>query len=79
MAWPGLLADIIVSKAPEAVKIATWNVNSIRARQERLLDWLQRGQPDVVCLQEIKVTDEAFPYEAFQATGYHAAVRCRLP
>lgn len=56
------------------MKIATWNVNSIRARQGRLLDWLQRAQPDVVCLQEIKVTDEAFPYEAVQAAGYHASV-----
>ncbi|MBU4272709.1 MAG: exodeoxyribonuclease III [Planctomycetes bacterium] len=56
------------------MKIATWNVNSIRARQERLLDWLQRAQPDVVCLQEIKAIDEVFPYEAVQAAGYHAAV-----
>ncbi len=56
------------------MKIATWNVNSIRARQERLLGWLQRAEPDVVCLQEIKVTDEAFPYEAIQAAGYHATV-----
>lgn len=56
------------------MKIATWNVNSIRARLERLLEWLQRTQPDVVCLQEIKVTDEAFPFEAIEAAGYHAAV-----
>ena len=56
------------------MKIAAWNVNSIRARQGRLLGWLQRIQPDVVCLQEIKVADEAFPYEAFQAAGYHATV-----
>ncbi len=56
------------------MKLATWNVNSIRARQGRLLDWLQRVQPDVVCLQEIKVADDAFPYEVFQAAGYHAAV-----
>ena len=56
------------------MKIATWNVNSIRARQGRLLDWLQRIKPDVVCLQEIKVNNEAFPYEAFQAMGYHATV-----
>jgi exodeoxyribonuclease-3 len=36
------------------MKIATWNVNSVRARQERLLAWLQRTQPDIVCLQELK-------------------------
>lgn len=58
----------------QAMKIATWNVNSIRARLERLLDWLQKTQPDVVCLQEIKVTDEAFPYAAIEAAGYHATV-----
>jgi exodeoxyribonuclease-3 len=61
----------------EAVKpwtIATWNVNSIRARQERLLAWLQKAAPDVLCLQELKVTDEHFPLEAIEAAGYHAAV-----
>ena len=56
------------------MKIATWNVNSIRARQERLLAWLQKAQPDVVCLQELKATDDAFPYEAIRHAGYHAAV-----
>jgi exodeoxyribonuclease-3 len=56
------------------MKIATWNVNSIRARQERLLAWLEKAQPDVVCLQELKGTDEAFPYEPIQQAGYHAVV-----
>jgi exodeoxyribonuclease III len=56
------------------VKIATWNVNSIRSRLDRLLAWLQRTQPDVACLQELKATDEAFPYEPIQQAGYHATV-----
>ncbi|MEN6406653.1 MAG: exodeoxyribonuclease III [Thermoguttaceae bacterium] len=56
------------------MKIATWNVNSIRAREERLLDWLGRTRPDAVCLQEIKVVDEVFPYAALEAAGYHATV-----
>jgi exodeoxyribonuclease-3 len=56
------------------MKIATWNVNSIRARQVRLLAWLQKAQPEVVCLQELKVTGDAFPYEAMQQAGYCAAV-----
>lgn len=56
------------------LKIATWNVNSIRARQDRLLAWLQKASPDVVCLQELKVTDQEFPYEAIRVAGYHAAV-----
>lgn len=56
------------------MKIATWNVNSIRSRLERLLAWLTKVQPDVVCIQEIKATDDAFPYKALQEMGYHAAV-----
>lgn len=56
------------------MKLATWNVNLIRARQERLLAWLQRVEPDVVCLQELKVTDEFFPFEAIREAGYWAAV-----
>ncbi len=56
------------------MKIATWNVNSIRARLERLLAWLQRTQPDIVCLQELKARDDAFPYDAIREAGYHMAV-----
>jgi exodeoxyribonuclease-3 len=56
------------------VRIATWNVNSIRARLERLLTWLAKQRPDVVCLQELKVVDEAFPYEPLREAGYHSAV-----
>jgi exodeoxyribonuclease-3 len=56
------------------VRIATWNVNSIRARQERLLAWLARRAPDVVCLQELKVEEEQFPFDALRGAGYHAAV-----
>jgi exodeoxyribonuclease-3 len=56
------------------MKIATWNVNSIRARLDRLLPWLGEVRPDVVCLQEIKVTEEGFPYEPLREAGYRAAV-----
>lgn len=56
------------------MKIATWNVNSVRARLDRLLAWLQRTQPDIVCLQELKAREDAFPYEAIREAGYHAAV-----
>jgi len=56
------------------MKIATWNVNSIRARMERLLPWLAAQSPDVLCLQEIKVDDSAFPMLEFQSLGYHVAV-----
>jgi exodeoxyribonuclease III len=56
------------------MKLATWNVNSIRAREERLVRWLSLQQPDVLCLQELKVTEDAFPLVPLQALGYHAVV-----
>lgn len=55
------------------MKIATWNVNSINARMEHLLDWLERAGPDVVCLQETKCVDDNFPYHAIHNAGYHTA------
>lgn len=54
--------------------IATHNVNSLRARLPRVTAWLERVQPDVVCLQETKVTDDLFPREPLEALGYHLAV-----
>jgi exodeoxyribonuclease-3 len=56
------------------MKVATWNVNSIRTRLERLLAWLERARPDVVCLQELKGVDASFPHSELEAAGYHAAV-----
>jgi exodeoxyribonuclease-3 len=56
------------------VLIATWNVNSVRQRLEGLTAWLKERQPDVVCLQEIKCMDDAFPREPIEALGYHVAV-----
>jgi len=56
------------------MKIATWNVNSIKMRLERALAWLKETAPDVVALQEIKCQDENFPKEAFEAAGYNCAV-----
>ena len=55
------------------MKIATWNVNSIRVRLPRVVAWLAQHQPDVVCLQETKAVDEQFPFAELQAVGYHAA------
>ncbi len=56
------------------MRIATWNVNSVRQRLDSLQAWLKERAPDVVCLQEIKCVDEAFPREAFEALGYNVAV-----
>src|SRR5207245_9744287 len=52
------------------MKIASWNINSLRKRQERLLDWLAKEEPDVVCLQETKCSDDQFPELALSAAGY---------
>jgi exodeoxyribonuclease III len=54
--------------------IATWNVNSVRARLPRLVPWLQRHRPDVVLLQETKVQDEAFPREPLEDEGYNLVI-----
>jgi exodeoxyribonuclease-3 len=58
-----------------SMKIATWNVNSIRKRLPILLNWLGQHNPDVLCLQETKVQDSEFPVEALRGTGYHANFR----
>ena len=52
------------------MRIATWNINGIKARQSQLEAWLTAARPDVLCLQEIKTVDEGFPGEAFEALGY---------
>jgi exodeoxyribonuclease III len=56
------------------VRIATWNVNSVIARLPRLLDWLGTVAPDVLCLQEVKTSVEAFPSEQVAELGYETAV-----
>jgi len=53
------------------MRVATWNVNSIRSRLDRVLDWTSRLQPDVLCMQETKTTDDLFPVSAFEGLGYH--------
>ena len=55
------------------MRLATWNVNSVTARLPRLLDWLEHTAPDVLCLQEIKCSTEAFPAEAVATLGYETA------
>ena len=56
------------------LKIATWNVNSIRTRLHAVDQWFSDYQPDVVAFQEIKVMDDSFPYDWFAERGYHVAV-----
>lgn len=53
------------------MKIATWNINGVKARIENLCQWLKDSSPDIVCLQEIKSVDEGFPRLEIEALGYH--------
>lgn len=54
------------------MRVATWNVNSLKARLTRVEEWLSAAQPDVLCLQETKLADAAFPAMAFAGLGYEA-------
>jgi exonuclease III len=59
----------------EAMKFATFNANSIRARLELVLDWLRREAPDILCVQETKVQDVDFPTRPFRDAGYRFVFR----
>jgi exodeoxyribonuclease-3 len=67
--WP-----LDVTKGKIAMIIATWNVNSVRQRLEHLLAYLKEVEPDVLCLQELKCMDEAFPRLEVESAGYNVAV-----
>ncbi|MCH7781047.1 MAG: endonuclease/exonuclease/phosphatase family protein [Acidobacteria bacterium] len=56
-------------------RIATWNVNSVRARLPRVLEWLAEATPDIVLVQEIKATEETFPRAEIEDLGYNVAIR----
>ena len=63
------------SRAAARLKIATFNINNIQRRLPVLLKWLGKAKPDIVCLQELKATDEAFPVAEIKRAGYHALHR----
>ncbi len=56
------------------IKIATWNVNSIRTRMHAITQWLKAATPDIVCLQELKSTEETFPFMEIESLGYNVAM-----
>jgi exodeoxyribonuclease III len=64
-----------IIKHPLPMKIATYNVNSIRRHLPIVLDWIAHHKPDVMCLQETKVQDHEFPVDAIRDAGYHASFR----
>src|SRR4051794_11119077 len=55
------------------VRIATWNVNSIRSRIDRVAAWLERNEVDAIAIQETKAREDQFPFDRFQALGYEVA------
>lgn len=55
------------------MRITTWNVNSLNVRMDRVTEWIQTLQPDVLCLQETKLSNDDFPHDAFEALGYESA------
>ena len=63
-------ASPVTSTSPRHLRIATWNINSVRIRLEPVARFLAQWQPDVLCLQETKSQDEHFPAEAFRTLGY---------
>jgi exodeoxyribonuclease-3 len=63
-----------LSGTASRVKVATWNVNSIRARVDAVSAWLQSARPDILCLQETKVVDDDFPREVFLRAGYSLSI-----
>ncbi len=65
-------ATVIDRRYKDGVRVASWNINSLRKREERLLLWLRETSPDVVCLQETKCTDDLFPVETLRDAGYAA-------
>ena len=54
--------------------IATWNVNSVRTRLSQIINWIKNVNPDILCLQETKVTDDAFPLSYFEELGYEVII-----
>ncbi|MEO9122955.1 MAG: endonuclease/exonuclease/phosphatase family protein, partial [Burkholderiaceae bacterium] len=54
------------------MKLATWNINSLKVRLPQVLDWLKSHPVDALCLQELKLPDDRFPSEAFASAGYQA-------
>ena len=54
------------------MKLATWNVNSLKVRLPHVIDWLSQHQPEILCLQETKLTDDNFPITELAAAGYRA-------
>src|SRR4051794_4291200 len=67
-----IMWEVNIVKKVELMKIATWNVNSLKVRLPHLLQWLAENPVDVLCIQETKLTDDKFPLAEINAAGYQA-------
>jgi exodeoxyribonuclease-3 len=74
MGWLAGIKAHARGASPGTMRIASWNVNSVRTRLDQVVAWLHQEQPDVLCLQETKVDDPLFPHRAFAELGYSAAI-----
>src|SRR5215470_835892 len=70
MFWNRPSARMVLSREARLLKIATFNINNINKRLQNLVTWLAREQPDVVCLQELKAEQRAFPASGVRDLGY---------
>ena len=71
---PNLFAIFNSTYFSRNLLIATWNVNSVRTRLSQIIDWINRVDPDILCLQETKVIDNDFPTKPFENLGYEVKV-----
>jgi exodeoxyribonuclease-3 len=71
-AWLGDSLKVVNRRTGTALKIATWNVNSLKVRLPQVLDWLSSHKPEILCLQETKLEDPNFPLADIQAAGYRS-------
>ena len=69
----GTMLELMRATLGNALKLATWNVNSLKVRLPQVLDWLAATSADVLCLQETKLVDPKFPVDALAQAGYDAA------
>lgn len=70
---PPLCPDLHVPLTCGVMRIVTWNVNSLGVRLDRVIEWMTKLNPDVLCLQETKLDNDTFPHEAFEELGYESA------
>src|SRR5262249_9692426 len=76
--WGRLALEVRLARSrtelPTEMKIATWNINGIRARLDGTVQWVREAAPDIICFQEIKSEDASFPHHVFEDLGYNIVI-----